>query len=426
MTQLDVNEIKKIIPHRYPFLLIDRIIELEEGKRAVAIKNVTANEPFFQGHFPGQPIMPGVLICEAIAQAGVVMALRSLSSEGKIVYFAGIDKVRFRRPVVPGDQLRIEVETTWARGNLGKMHGKALVDGQLAVEGDFTFSVVDKGAGGAKIHPTATIHPKSVLEKNVEIGAYTVIGPEVKIGEGTNVGPYCNINRWTTIGKNNIIHQGVSIAAPPQDYKYKGEKGEVVIGDKNIIREFVTIHLPSGEGNKTIIGNENFIMVHAHIPHNCKIGNQVVVGGYVGLAGYTEIDDQVIIGGLAGVHQFVRLGRLTMVGAQSKVLKDIPPFMIVDGNPAQVRGVNSIGLQRRGVSNEAITEIKKAFKLIYESGNTTAKSLEEIKKRLRPLPEIEQIISFLKEESKRGINKKTAIEAEVDELIIPEIPELGI
>ncbi|MFH1347656.1 MAG: acyl-ACP--UDP-N-acetylglucosamine O-acyltransferase [Candidatus Margulisiibacteriota bacterium] len=426
MTELDVNEIKKILPHRYPFLLIDKVIELEEGKRAVAIKNVTVNEPFFQGHFPEQPIMPGVLVCEAIAQVGVVMALRALGGEGKIVYFAGIDNVRFRRPVVPGDQLRLEVETTWTRGNLGKMHGKALVDGQLAAEGDFTFSVADKGASGAKVHPTATIHPKAVLGKNVEIGAYAVIGPEVTIGDGTRIGPYCNINRWTTIGKNNVIYQGASIAAPPQDYKYKGEKGEVIIGDKNIIREFVTIHLPSGKGNKTIIGNENFIMVHAHIPHNCKIGNQVVVGGYVGLAGHTEIDDQVIIGGLAGIHQFVRLGRLTMVGAQSKVLKDIPPFMIVDGNPAQVRSINSIGLQRRGISNEAIAEIKKAFKLIYESGNTTAKALEEIKKRLRPLPEIEQIIKFLEEESTRGLSKKTAIEAEAEELIIPEIPELGI
>jgi len=426
MTQLNINEIKKIVPHRYPFLLIDRVIELEDGKRAVAIKNVTVNEPFFQGHFPEQPIMPGVLICEAIAQVGVVMALRASSNEGKIVYFAGMDNVRFRKPVVPGDQIRFEVETTWVRGNLGKMHGKALVEEELVAEGDFTFSLVDKGAGGAKVHPTATVHASAILEKGVEVGPYTVIGPEVKIGEGTKIGPYCTINRWTTIGKNNVIHQGVSIAAPPQDVKYKGEKGAVIIGDKNIIREFVTIHLPSGEGKKTTIGNENFIMVHAHIPHNCTIGNHVVIGGYVGLAGYTEIDDQVIVGGLAGIHQFVRIGRLTMVGAQSKVLKDVPPFMIVEGNPAQIRGVNSIGMQRRGIGNDAAAEIKKAFKLIYEAGNNTPKALAEIKKRLRPLPEVKQVIKFLEEESKRGISKKTAIEAEAEELIIPEIPELGI
>jgi UDP-N-acetylglucosamine acyltransferase len=425
MTELDIKEIMKIVPHRYPFLLIDRIIELEEGKRAVAIKNVTMNEPFFQGHFPGHPIMPGVLICEAIAQVGVVMALRASGDEGKIIYFAGIDNVRFRKPVVPGDQLRLEVEAIWVRGNLGKMHGKALVEGELVADGDFTFSLADKG-GAANVHPTATVHPSAVLAKDVEVGPYAVIGPEVRIGEGTKIGPYTTINRWTNIGKNNIIHQGVSIAAPPQDVKYKGEKGEVVIGDKNLIREFVTIHLPSGKGNKTVIGNENFIMVHAHIPHNCRIGNQVVIGGYVGLAGYTQIEDQVIIGGLAGIHQFVRIGRLTMIGAQSKVTQDIPPFMLVEGNPAQIRSVNSIGLQRRGVSNEAQSEIKKAFKLIYEAGNNIEKAAKEIKKRLRPLPEIKELIQFLEEESKRGISRKASVEAEADELVIPEIPELGI
>ncbi len=426
MTELDIKEIMQVVPHRFPFLLIDRIVELEEGKRAVAIKNVTMNEPFFQGHFPGHPIMPGVLICEAIAQVGVVMALRAAESEGKLVYFAGIDNVRFRRPVIPGDQLRIEVETLWLRGNLGKMRGKALVGKELAVEGEFMFSTADKDPSGTRIHPTATIHRTAVLDQNVEIGAYTVIGPEVKIGDGTIIGPHCLISRWTTIGQLNHIHQGVSIGAPPQDVKYKGEKGAVVIGDRNIIREFVTIHLPSGEGNRTEIGSENFIMVHAHIPHNCRIGNQVVIGGYVGLAGYTELGDQVTIGGLAGIHQFVRIGRLAMIGAQSKILRDVPPFMLAEGNPAQIRSINSIGLQRRGISNEAIAEIKKAFKLIYDSENNMAKAVAEIKKRLRPLPEIEHIIKFLEQESKRGISKKTAIEQEAEELVLPEVPELGI
>jgi UDP-N-acetylglucosamine acyltransferase len=208
--------------------------------------------------------------------------------------------------------------------------------------------------------------------------------------------------------------------------KYKGEKGKVAIGDKNVIREFVTIHLPSGEGNETVIGNENFIMVHAHIPHNCKIGDQVVIGGFVGLAGYTEIEDQATVGGLAGIHQFVRVGRLAMIGAQSKILRDVPPFMLAEGNPAQIRSINSIGLQRRGISNEAITEIKKAFKLIYDSNNNMTKAVAEIKKRLRPLPEIEHIVKFLRQESKRGISKKTAIEQEAEELVLPEVPELGI
>lgn len=425
MVELDIKEIAKIIPHRYPFLLIDRIIELEEGKRAVAIKNVTMNEPFFQGHFPDHPIMPGVLILEALAQVGVVMALRMPATEGKLVYFAGIDGVRFRRPVVPGDQLRLEVEAVWFRGQLGKMKGKATVNGEIAAEGEFMFSLADRNVGGVKIHSTASVHPKALLGKNVEIGPYSVIGPEVKIGDGTKIDAHCFIVGWTTIGKENIFSQGVVVGAPPQDIKYKGEKGEIIIGDKNHIREFVTIHMPSA-GGKTKIGNENFIMVHAHIPHNCTIGNQVVIGGYAGLAGYTEIEDQVIVGGLAGVHQFVRVGRGTMIGAQSKVTQDIPPFMLVEGNPAQVRGVNSIGLQRRGISIDTQSEIKKAFKLIYESGHNTAEAAKEIKKRLRSHPEIEQIVSFLEKESHRGISKKTSLEEEAEELLLPEIPELGI
>lgn len=426
MVELDIKEIMKIIPHRPPFLLIDKIIELEEGKRGVAIKNVTMNESYFTGHFPGHPIMPGVLICEAMAQVGVVMALRVPSTEGKIVYFAGIDKVRFRKPVVPGDQLRLEVETLWLRGALGKMSGKALVNGEIAVEGEFMFSLADQETNGGKIHPTATVHPSAKLGKNVEIGPYSIIGPEVSIGDGTKIGAHCQLSRWIALGKENVVHQGVSLGAAPQDIRYKGEKGQIIIGDRNVIREFVTIHLPSGEGEQTVIGNDNFIMVHAHIPHNCRIGNQVVIGGYVGLAGYAEIEDQVIIGGLAGIHQFVRIGKLTMVGAQSKVVQDIPPYMLVEGSPAQIRSINSIGLQRRGHSNEAITEIKKAFKIIYESGKNSAQAAEEIKKRLRPLPEIEDIYQFLTEESTRGISKKTAIEAEADELLLPEIPELGI
>ncbi|HVN66844.1 MAG TPA: acyl-ACP--UDP-N-acetylglucosamine O-acyltransferase [Candidatus Sulfotelmatobacter sp.] len=425
MTELDIKDILQIVPHRYPFLLIDRIIELEEGKRAVAIKNVTMNEPHFTGHFPDQPIMPGVLIIEALAQVGVVMALRAAATQGKLVLFAGIDGVRFRRPVVPGDQLRLEVETVWVRGALGKMKGKASVDGEVAAEGEFMFSLVDRDTSGAKVHPTATVHKNSVLGKNVEIGPYSVIGPDVRIGDGTKVGAHCVISGWTSIGKENAISNGVVIGLPPQDVKYKGEKGEIVIGNKNIIREFVTVHLPSA-GGQTTIGNDCFIMVHAHVPHNCRIGNQVIIGGYVGLAGYTEIDDQAIIGGLAGIHQFCRIGRLTMVGAQSKVTQDIPPFMLTEGNPAQVRGVNSIGLQRRGISQEAIAEIKKAFKFIYESDNTIPAAAKEIKKRLRPLPEVEQIISFLEKESHRGISKKTALEEEAEELIFPDLPELGI
>lgn len=423
---LNIQDIMKAIPHRYPFLLVDKIIELEEGKRCVGIKNVTVNEHFFQGHFPGQPVMPGVLIVEALAQVGAVMALRQPSSDGKIIYFGGIDNVRFRRPVVPGDQLTLIAEVLWFRRGIGKMKATAKVGEDLAVEGEFTFSLVPQGAGGASIHTTATIHPTAKIAKGVKIGPNVVIGPEVEIGEDTIIDAHAAINRWTKIGKKNHIYNNVSIGVSPQDISYKGQRGQIIIGDENTIREFVTIHLPSKEGGKTTIGSGNYIMVHAHIPHDCTIGSQTVIGGYVGLAGHTTIEDQAIIGGMTGIHQFVRIGRLAMVGAQSKVVQDIPPFMLVEGNPSQMRSVNVIGMQRKGLSQETIAEIKRAFKIIYESKQNTSAIVAELKKRLRPLEEVNQLIKFLETQSKRGINKKISPDDLDDDLIFPEIPELGI
>ncbi len=431
---MNIQEILRTLPHRIPFLLVDKIIELEEGKRAVGIKNVTINEPFFQGHFPGIPIMPGVLILESMAQVGAVIALRMPENEGKLVYFAGIDQVRFRKPVVPGDVLRIEVEALKMKGTIGKLKGIAKVEGEVVAECEILFSVNDRIGTEPKIHPTATVHPTAELGKNVDIGPYALIGPEVKIGDNTKVGSHSIIRKWTTIGSDNIIHHNVSIGLPPQDVKYKGERGEVVIGNKNLIREFATIHLPSGEGTKTVIGNENFIMVYAHIPHNCRVGNQAVIGGYVGLGGHTIVEDQVIIGGLAGIHQGTRIGRLAMIGSSSKVNQDIPPFMLFDGNPGYIRGLNLIGMQRRGISPENVSEIKKCFKILYMSKSNTKHAVDEIRKKVRSTDEVEQLLAFLEGESQRGISKRSETgeaiieeaEAQKEELLFPDIPEIGI
>jgi len=252
------------------------------------------------------------------------------------------------------------------------------------------------------------------------------VGPEVEIGEGTQICSHVVIGRWAKIGDHNKIFDGASIATPPQDHKYKGEKNRVVIGDRNIIREFVTIHLPTGEGAETRIGDDNFIMVHAHIPHNCVIGNQVIVGGYVGMGGHSLLEDQCVIGGMAGIHQFVRIGRLAMVGAHSKVTQDVVPFMLVDGSPAEVRGLNLVGMDRRGLSHEAQTEIKKAFKVLYQSKLKASQALEEIKK-LKQLDEIKHMVSFLEHSTDRGISRRVGEDVLLEEeSILPEIPELGI
>ncbi len=421
---ININEIKKVHPHRYPFLLIDKIVFIEDKLKVVAIKNVTGNEDFFNGHFPGFPIMPGVLIIEAIAQAGAFGMLASPENRGKLALFAGIDNARFRKPVVPGDQLRIEVEYMKSRPPIAKLKGVATVNGQIACECELMCSVVPSSQDAASlIDSTAIIHPSAKIGKGVKIGPFTTIGPDVVIGENTTIESSVVIARWTTIGNDCKIMNGVTIATPPQDHKYKGERNEVVIGDRCIIREFVTIHLPTGEGKKTSIGNDCMIMTNVHIPHNAKIGNNVIISSFAGLSGHAEIADNVIIGGLTGIHQYVRIGKMAMIGGQAKIVQDVPPFMLAEGNPSQVRALNSIGLQRRGVSMEAQVELKKAFKIIYKSNLNLTLAIAELKKKCKPLEEVKELIEFLEQETDRGILKKSE---QTDDFLFPEIPELGI
>lgn len=419
---IDVKQIMKMLPHRHPFLLVDKIIEIGEGK-VTGIKNVSINEQFFQGHFPDYPIMPGVLIVEALAQVGAYALLSNPDNRGKIAFFASIDNVRFRKPVFPGDQLRLEIEVLKNRGSIAKMKGIAKVDGQVVCEGELMCSLSEGSPKNSEIHKTAVIDPSAQIGKGVKIGPYCIIGPEVIVGENTEIESNVNISRFSKIGANCKIYHSVSIGAPPQDNKYKGEKSQIVIGDRCTIREFVSIHLPTGEGGITRIGNDCLIMIHAHIPHNAKIGNHVVIGGYVGIGGHAEIEDYATIGGMSAIHQFVRVGTLSMVGGQAKIIQDLPPYMLADGNPAQVRSLNIIGLQRRGISIESQVELKKAFKIIYRSNNNISQAINEMSRKLAPLPEIKYLINFMQQETDRGILKKTE---DTEDLLFPEIPELGI
>ena len=219
------------------------------------------------------------------------------------------------------------------------------------------------------IHQTAIIDSQAELELGVEVGPYSIIGPQVKIGRNTKIGPHVVIDGWTHIGEGCTIFQFASIGALPQDLKYKGEESWVIMGNNNTIREFVTINRgTSWSQGKTTIGNNNFFMAYSHVAHDCNIGNHVILANAATLAGHIAIEDYAIVGGLVGVHQFVRLGCHSIIGGGSGVNKDVPPYMMANGQRAKLYGLNTTGLQRHHFSEEALTNLKNAYRIIFRSG----------------------------------------------------------
>lgn len=255
----------------------------------------------------------------------------------------------------------------------------------------------------ADIHKTAVISHDAELGKDVEVGPYSIIGENVEIGDGTFIGPHVVIEGRTRIGKNNEIYHGATIGEDPQDLKYDGEKTYLFIGDNNIIRENVTIHRGTEEGGgETRIGSDNFIMAYCHVAHDCQLGNNIVMSNAANLAGHVTVEDNAVIAGLTGVHQFVRIGKVAMVGAHSKVVKDVPPYILVDGHPARVNGINVIGLRRNGMKPALRKEVKRAYKILYRSNLSIDKALERMDQELDASEEIEHFLRFLRN-VQRGI-----------------------
>ncbi len=219
----------------------------------------------------------------------------------------------------------------------------------------------------SRIHPTAIIHPKAELADGVQVGPGTVIGDRVSIGAGTEIGAHVVLEGWVEIGENNRIFPGAVIGTEPQDLSYRGDVSKVLIGDRNQIREYVTIHRPTQADALTSIGSDNFLMAYAHVAHNCQIEDQVIIANAVELGGYVRVESRAVIGGLTGVHQLVQIGRCAMVGGMSRISRDVPPYLLVEGSPARVRGLNRVGLRRSGIeaSSSAFTELKQAYRLLY-------------------------------------------------------------
>ena len=252
------------------------------------------------------------------------------------------------------------------------------------------------------IHKTAIIDAKAELDSEVEVGPYCIIGPHVKIGKGTTLGPHVVIDGWTQIGEECHIFQFASIGTIPQDLKYRGEESWVIVGNNNIIREFVTINRGTAQsGGKTIIGDNNVLMAYCHVAHDCIIANYVILANAATLAGHIEIEDYAIVGGLTAVHQFVRLGRHSIVGGGSGVNKDIPPYMMANGQRAKLYGLNTVGLKRHNFSHEAVSNLKKAYRTIFRSSFTVKKALELLQAEIKTSPEVDHLINFIKN-SKRG------------------------
>lgn len=255
------------------------------------------------------------------------------------------------------------------------------------------------------LHPTAIIHPSAQLASGVEVGPYAIIEEQVSIGKGSVVGPHAVIGKWTQLGENNHIFHMASVGAPPQDLKYKGEECWTRIGNGNVIREFATIHRGTTTGHgETVMGNNNLMMAYSHVAHDCRVGNGVVMANAATLAGHVTVQDNVILGGLVAIHQFVTIGAYAMLGGGTLVGLDIPPYMIATSGKrdAKLRGLNLIGLKRRGFSDEAINNLKKAYKTLFMADLKQADAIARIRSEITGCPEVDLLLDFI-ETSKRGI-----------------------
>ncbi len=252
------------------------------------------------------------------------------------------------------------------------------------------------------IHPTAVIDPSAIIGPSTTVGAFSFIGSGVTLGEGCTVHNHVSIAGHAKIGEGNEFYPFCSIGQRSQDLKYKEEPTYLEIGDHNSFREFVTVNRGTASGSTTSIGNHGTFLAYAHVAHDCTVGNHVIFSNNGTLGGHVVVGDHAVIGGLSGVHQFCRIGDHAIIGGCTKIVQDVPPFMIADGNPAEIRGVNMVGLERRGFPSDAIRELREAYKIIYRSNKNTAQSLEQLREQFANSETIGTLINFITS-SDRGI-----------------------
>jgi UDP-N-acetylglucosamine acyltransferase len=253
------------------------------------------------------------------------------------------------------------------------------------------------------IHPAAVVHPQARIGEGCYIGPFCVLGPHVTLGPGNHLHSHVVIDGHTVLGGFNEIYPFASIGLRTQDLKWRGGMTHTRIGDSNTIREAVTIHSATCEGEVTDIGSHNHILAYSHIAHNVRLGNHITISS-AGLAGHVSIEDRAVIGGHSLVHQFCRIGAMAIVGGCAKVVQDVPPYMLADGNPASIRTVNKVGLERNGIAEEATTALKQAFRWLFRENLSISNALARIESELPPLPELGHLVQFIRA-SDRGISK---------------------
>jgi UDP-N-acetylglucosamine acyltransferase len=254
------------------------------------------------------------------------------------------------------------------------------------------------------IHSTAIVHPKADVAPTCDIGPYCVIGEHVTLGDNCRLHSHVVVDGHTRLGQGNEIFPFAAIGLKTQDLKYKGGAPRLEIGGHNVFREGVTVHCATNDGEATVIGSNNLFIIHAHVAHDCVLGDHIIMSGFAGLAGHCVVEEHAILGGYVAVHQFCRIGKFSMIGGCTKIVQDVVPFMIVDGNPGATRDVNKIGLQRQGVSDEAQAALRNAYKIIFREDLSTANALAKVEAELPPLPEVKHLVQFIRA-SERGICK---------------------
>jgi UDP-N-acetylglucosamine acyltransferase len=393
--------------YRYPSALVDAVTDYVPGERLVAVKNVTVNEDYFQGHFPGSPLLPAVLMIETLAQVATMLVVYRADGqpEGR-AYLRGVDNAKFRRQVVPGDRLRLEVTLGARRSRLARAHAVAYIDDAIVAEAELLMALLPEsgpaGQRGVRAEPSAIVHPGAQIGAGTVIGPFAVIGEHVRIGKNCRIGASTVIEGDTQIGDGNEIFPFASIGLIPQDLKFRGEPTKLVIGDRNVFREFVTVHRgTAGGGGLTEVGDDNVFMAYAHVAHDCHVRNHTIFGNAATLGGHVTVEDFATISAFSGVHQFCRVGRHAFIGGFSVVTKDALPYAKTVGNRARIYGLNTIGLVRRGFSPDAVAKLRRAFRYLLHSNTSRAIVQIERDPSLRT-EEVQYLVDFIRTSS-RGV-----------------------